>query len=150
MPIKIDLMLMRQAVVNVRLPGEPERQGYLNRRTGEVVFVFDTEQDACWPSSKKPPSHYTRAEIEASADEWLRIPARLLIQTPDFSKLPDPQAEFQELADPSSVKAHLYGYDSLHVSWFTVNWNLAGLRLATGERHRVERIAASCCEGLSL
>ena len=36
------------------------------------------------------------------------------------------------------------------VSWFTVNWNLAGLRLATGERHRVERIAASCCEGLSL
>ena len=39
---------------------------------------------------------------------------------------------------------------ALLVSWFTVNWNLAGLRLATGERHRVERIAASCCEGLSL
>ena len=63
MPIKIDLMTMRQAVDKVRLPGEPENQGYLNRRTGEVVFVSNTEEDACWASAcegslRLPPGHY--------------------------------------------------------------------------------------------
>lgn len=54
MPIKIDLTTMRQADDKVRLPGEPENQGYLNRRTGEVVFVSDTEQDAVGHQTAKP------------------------------------------------------------------------------------------------
>ncbi len=36
------------------------------------------------------------------------------------------------------------------LSWFTVNWNRDGLRLASRGRHRVEKITASCREGLSL
>jgi predicted nucleotide-binding protein len=38
----------------------------------------------------------------------------------------------------------------VRLSWFSGNWNVGWLLLASGERHRAKAVAASCCEGLSL
>jgi hypothetical protein len=38
----------------------------------------------------------------------------------------------------------------LKVSWFSGNWNVDRLALASWEGHPTKAVAASCCKGLSL
>jgi hypothetical protein len=109
--LTIDLMLMRLAVDRVRLPGEPEWRGYLNRRTGEIVFVYDTEEDARWLGSK-PPAYRTRAEINSSSDPWVKIPFHTILDVPDLAASSDPRATIAAMGDPTSVIAALCGTDS--------------------------------------
>lgn len=84
MTLRIDFMLMQNAITDIRLPGEPPNQGYLNCRTGEVALVFETAKEALWLGTGAPFEncvHRTRAEIEAaneaSPSEWVPIPWRV-------------------------------------------------------------------------
>jgi hypothetical protein len=52
--------------------------GFINRVTGEIVFVYDDEEDAEALGGRyaRAAAVFARAAVEASPDQWIGIPRR--------------------------------------------------------------------------
>jgi hypothetical protein len=77
MKLKIDDGLMYSAISNAEeAAGQPECKGYLNRKTGEIAFVYRPygEADTWYGEVAGTGGLRKRAEMDRSPDEWLEIP----------------------------------------------------------------------------
>jgi hypothetical protein len=77
MAMQFDECLMYSAVSNNRSAGGPQGEaGYLNRRTGEIMFVCEKDVEAQrWdgPDARED-NAVRRARLSASPGDWLEIP----------------------------------------------------------------------------
>jgi hypothetical protein len=75
--VQIDDGMMYCAISNVEESvGVPESTGFLNRRTGEIVFLHQAEgeTDAMWGTDAAVDAVFDRAGIDASPADWVEIP----------------------------------------------------------------------------
>jgi hypothetical protein len=70
-----DMMYLAISDTQRKQGGCPDT-GYLNRKTGQIVFLPDSEgQAASWCGTDYAvDSVFDRAHIESSTDEWIKIP----------------------------------------------------------------------------
>lgn len=75
--LKIDSGKMFCAISNASVTaGGPEEKAFLNRHTGQIVFLTESEGEtsAWYGKDVAVDSVFQRADLEANPDQWLEIP----------------------------------------------------------------------------
>jgi hypothetical protein len=64
-----------------KLGGEPENTGYLNRKDGEIIFVYENDEDAelHMDDADGAENAANRAKIAAAPEEWVEIPRMICL-----------------------------------------------------------------------
>ncbi len=78
--LKYDDILMRSAIAT-KLDDGPHDTGFINRRTGEIVFLPDAEGNCenWYGLDVTIDSVFDRARIAANQDEWIEIPRKVFV-----------------------------------------------------------------------
>ena len=75
--LKVDSGMMFCAISNAsETSGGPQERGFLNRKTGEICFIPESELEAdCWYDTNIAVDMvFDRAHIETSPEDWVEIP----------------------------------------------------------------------------
>lgn len=75
--MRIDSSLMFCAISRkAEAAGAPDDSGYLNRRNGEIIFLYDREgaADAMIGEGAAVEQVFDRATLDSSPDDWVEIP----------------------------------------------------------------------------
>jgi hypothetical protein len=76
--LKIDMGLMFSAIEDQYDSGGIRDTAYLNRRTGDIVFLPETDEEGAleWGISTEEIAEQ-RAEVESQPDDWVEIPKQI-------------------------------------------------------------------------